>query len=54
MNPQTRKRKLQPIFSQKGTFKRLTSNNHTAIVDIGGKDVPVPIKRVKVLKNNST
>jgi hypothetical protein len=54
MNPQTRKRKLQPIFSQKGTFKRLTSNNHTAIVDIGGKDVPVPIKRVKVLKNSST
>ena len=49
-NPQTRKRKLQPIYSQQGIFKRLTSNNHTAIIEIDEKDVPVSISRVKVLK----
>ncbi|CAG8454213.1 2575_t:CDS:2 [Cetraspora pellucida] len=43
-NPQTRKRKLQLTFSQQGTFIRLTSNNHTAIVEIDGKETPVPIK----------
>ncbi|CAG8655851.1 1019_t:CDS:2 [Ambispora leptoticha] len=50
-NPQTRKRKLQPTFSQQGTFIRLTSNNHTAIVEIDGKETPVPIKRIKVVKS---
>ncbi|CAG8602835.1 5150_t:CDS:2 [Cetraspora pellucida] len=50
-NPQTRKRKLQPTFSERGIFKRLTSNNHTAIVEVDGKDISVPIKRVKVTKS---
>ncbi|CAG8678751.1 17638_t:CDS:2, partial [Cetraspora pellucida] len=30
-----------------GIFKRLTSNNHTAIVEVNGKDIPLPIKRIK-------
>ena len=50
MNPKTRKRKLQPTFSQEGKFKRLASNNHTAIVEVDGKDVATSIKRIKVVK----
>lgn len=49
MNPKSRKRKLQPTFSQEGTFKRLTANNHTAIVEVDGKDVATSIKRIKVI-----
>ena len=48
MNPKTRKRKLQSTFSQPGKFKRLTSNNRTAIVEVDGKDIAIPIERVKV------
>ena len=48
MNPKTRKRKLQSTFSQPGKFKRLTSNNRTAIVEVNGKDIAIPIERVKV------
>jgi len=48
MNPKTRKRKLQSTFSQPGKFKRLTSNNRTAIVEVSGKDIAIPIERVKV------
>jgi len=49
MNPKTRKRKLQSMFSQPGKFKRLTSNNRTAIVEVNGKDIAIPIERVKVV-----
>jgi len=49
MNPKTRKRKLQLTFSQPGKFKRLTSNNRTAIVEVDGKDIAIPIERVKVV-----
>jgi hypothetical protein len=49
MNPKSRKRKLEPTFSQQGKFKRLTSNNHTAIVEVDGKDVATSIKRLKVV-----
>jgi len=35
MNPKSRERKLQPTFSQSGK----TSNNHTAIVEVDGKDI---------------
>ena len=44
MNPKSRKRKLEPTFSQQGKFKRLTSNNHTAIVEVDGKDVATSIR----------
>ena len=50
MNPQTRKRKFQPTFSQRGVFKTLTSNNHTAIVEVNDKDIRVPVKRIKVIQ----
>lgn len=50
MNKQTRKRKLQPTFSQQAVFKSLTSNNQTAIVEMNGEDVRVPIKRVKAIR----
>jgi transposase InsO family protein len=49
MNPKSRKRKLEPTFSQQGKFKRLTSNNRTAIVEVDGKDVATSIKRLKVV-----
>ncbi|CAG8658338.1 9125_t:CDS:1, partial [Paraglomus brasilianum] len=49
MNPKTRKRKLQLTFSQSGKFKRLTSNNRTAIVEVNGKDIPTSIERIKVV-----
>ena len=49
MNPKTRKRKLQLTFSQPGKFKRLTSNNRTAIVEVNGKDIPTSIERIKVV-----
>ncbi|CAG8578376.1 7972_t:CDS:2 [Paraglomus brasilianum] len=49
MNPKTRKRKLQPTFSQEGKFKRLAANNHTAIVEVDGKDITTSIKRIKVV-----
>ncbi|CAG8601829.1 13058_t:CDS:2 [Acaulospora morrowiae] len=45
MNQQTHKRKLQPTFSERGVFKSLKSNNHTAIVEVNGKDVQIPVKR---------
>jgi transposase InsO family protein len=46
-NQRTRKRKLQPTYSETGTFKRLTSNNRTAVVVIDNKETRVPIIRVK-------
>jgi DNA-binding protein Fis len=49
MNPKSRKRKVEPTFSQQGKFKRLTSNNHTTIVEVDGKDVATSIKRLKVV-----
>ncbi|CAG8673597.1 5679_t:CDS:2, partial [Acaulospora morrowiae] len=45
MNQQTRKRKLQLTFSERGVFKSLKSNNYTAIVEVNGKDVQIPVKR---------
>ena len=49
MNSQTRKKKLQPTFSQRGVFKSLTSNNRTAVVEMNSEDICVPVKRVKVV-----
>src|SRR6185436_17056426 len=46
-NQRTRKRKLQSTYSETGTFKRLTSNNRTAVVVIDNKETRVPIARVK-------
>ena len=42
-NQRTRKRKLQPTFSETGTFKRLTSNNKTG----NNKETRIPIMRIK-------
>ncbi|RIB11763.1 hypothetical protein C2G38_2202619 [Gigaspora rosea] len=39
MNQQTRKRKPQPNFSARGVFKSLKTNNHTAAVEMDGKNV---------------
>ncbi|CAG8496937.1 6178_t:CDS:2 [Acaulospora morrowiae] len=50
MNQQTRKRKLQPTFSEQGVFKSLKSNNYTAIVKVNGKDIQIPVKRVRAIK----
>jgi len=47
-NTLTRKRKLQPTFSQTGVLKRVTANNRTAIVTIDGVDTPVPVNRMQV------
>ena len=46
-NQRTRKRKLQPTFSETGTFKRLTSNNKTAVVVVDNKETRIPIMRIK-------
>ena len=46
-NQRTRKRKLQPTFSETGTFKRLTANNRTAVVVIDNKETRVPVMRIK-------
>jgi len=46
-NQRTRKRKLQPTYSETGTFKRLTSNNRTAVVEVDNKEIRVPIMRIK-------
>ncbi|CAG8504710.1 803_t:CDS:2 [Acaulospora morrowiae] len=50
MNQQTHKKKLQPTFSEQGVFKSLKSNNHTAIVEVNGKDVQIPVKWVRAIK----
>ena len=46
-NQRTRKRKLQPTYSETGTFKRLTSNNRTAVVIVDNKETRVPVMRVR-------
>ena len=46
-NPRTRKRKLQPTYSETGTFKRLKSNNKTAVIEVDNKEISVPVMRIK-------
>jgi len=46
-NTRTRKRKLQPTYSETGTFKRLKSNNKTAVIEVDNKEISVPVMRIK-------
>jgi len=46
-NQRTRKRKLQATYSETGIFKRLTSNNRTAVVEVDNKETRVPVVRIK-------
>ena len=46
-NQRTRKRKLQATYSETGIFKRLTSNNRTAVVEVNNKETRIPVMRIK-------
>ena len=54
MNPNTRKRKLQPHFSNTATVVRVTNNNHTLVVmNDKSKEMRVPVKRARILQSKN-
>ena len=52
MNQQTRKRKLQPTYFQRGVFKSLTSNNQTAIDEMNGEEVWFPLNESRLYETD--